>query len=72
MKIKWLKDIELEVITSLDEETDSINTEKEFVRAGEIDEVDIVKMNNNSADIQFGNGSVAFGVPKDSFSIMKH
>ena len=72
MKIKWLKDIELELVADYNEETDIANTEKETVRDNKIDEVDIIQETSDSADIQFGNGSVAFAVPTDCFTITAH
>lgn len=64
MKIEWKKDCEVEIITSYDESNDSINTENELFKAGEIYEVDMIdtlQLDNGKThiQIQFGDGSVA-------------
>jgi len=73
MKIIWLEDVELEIVNSYDENYDIIDTDHIIVKQGEEDEVDIIdkSINGNFMDIQFGNGSVGVGVPKDYFKIIE-
>lgn len=69
MKIKFLKDIELTVVDGFDEATDNITSETiESFKAGETVEVDILERKVKSyVDLQFEDGSVAFGILRNSF-----
>jgi hypothetical protein len=69
MKIRWKQPVELEVVTSFDEATDTPETENELLRAGAISEGDIVDYNEESVTFQFSDGSLAFNVMKDWFTI---
>ena len=62
MKIKWIKDCTIEIVENSDE--DYI----EDIKAGETDEIDIFDQRKDThVDIQFGDGSIASGVPCDCF-----
>ena len=63
-RIKWIKDCELQV---MENEHDSYN---EIVRAGELDDVDIVADNGDTVDMQFGCGDVSYAVSKDVFEVV--
>ncbi len=66
MKIKWLKDTTLNIVVSCDDEVvDDYDIE---AKMGTIDEVDIVEENETHAWLQFGDGSVAFGVFKGDYT----
>ncbi len=66
--IEWQNDIELEVITDFDEDTDNMSKEMEVFRKGERVYVDIVKDHDNGeVDMQFGSGGVAYNVSVVSF-----
>ena len=61
MRIQWTTDVELQI---MENEDVSYN---EVVKTGEIDEIDIVGGNEQSVDIQFGNGDVAYSVNRSYF-----
>ena len=63
MKIKFLKDVELEIVT--DCVNDRATTENETFRAGDETEIDICDGEEipNASEIQFGDGSVSFVTP---------
>ena len=78
MKIRWLCDVELEVIESFDEALDNADSSTEIFRAGEQTEFDVfgylervidgkLEEDKNFLNIQFGDGSVSFGVSKEWF-----
>ena len=69
MKIEWLADYEFEVTESYDEKSDTFETSDIIVKAGEVDDVDIEPENKDSKVcwIQFGDGSIIYGVPKTCF-----
>ena len=59
MIIKFKQDIELEVVTGV-EEFGSYSTENETFRAGSMTEIDKI----SDSEIQFGDGSVSFVTPE--------
>jgi len=63
MEIKWTKDIALVV-----HETEDIVVD-EYFKAGEVHDVDVFNEREDSIDIQFGDGSVAYAVPRDCFKV---
>jgi hypothetical protein len=66
--IKFTRDITLHVVENFDEELDEeISGFDETFRMGEKSDADIWEKFNDIVSIQFGDGSVAFGVPKDCF-----
>lgn len=65
MILKFKDDVELTVVTNLDEETDSIEEELEIFLIGDEVEVDILEEKEDSIDVQFGNGSCAYNVLKE-------
>lgn len=68
MRIKFLKDCEIELVTRFDEATDQADTENEIFVAGSVHEVDVLDEREGSLDVQFGDGSVAYGVPNSLFA----
>lgn len=64
------EDTELTLVTGFDEATDTITEEEdEFFRAGEIFEADVIPSDRRGyVDLQFGDGSVAFGVNLKAFA----
>lgn len=62
--IKFIKDAELEVTESYDEEADFAETHTETFRAGESVEADVFDDRGDSVNVQFGDGSVVYGLPK--------
>ena len=73
MKIKWKKDCILEIVENADEDTEQVETSEQEVKAGEIDEIDIFDQHDDvpCVDIQFGNGSIANGVPNNYFEVIE-
>lgn len=69
MNIRWVKDTMLEIIEYFDEETEEAETVHETFQKGEHQYVDIVDEDKErgTVNIQFGDGSMAYGVPKDRF-----
>ena len=70
MKIKFTQPVELEVITNYYENLDSFDSVNETFTSGEVVDVEQIAENDNSIDIQFGNGSVSLSVPKECFKIL--
>lgn len=73
--IKFKADTELEVVTDFDEKTDTITgSETETFKAGEPVDADIIddreEKGEQFVDLQFGDGSVAFGVQRSCFDIV--
>ena len=66
MKIYWLDNVTLIVVDSIDDD-ENIDDHELEIKRGEIYQVDIVGDDGTHADIQFGNGSVAFRVLKDYY-----
>jgi membrane protease subunit (stomatin/prohibitin family) len=71
MKITFLKDAELEVVERYDEDDDVIlESGNEIYRKGNvIEEVDILEIHEDSVDVQFGDGSVCYGIPLNTVKI---
>ena len=73
MRIKFTHATELEVVTDYDGDTERPQTVNEVFSPGDQIEVDVVgcsgapRQSDHSLDLQFGDGSVAFGVPGDCF-----
>ena len=68
--IKFNKDVELEVTTHYDEETDTALTENERFYNGEIVDGDIFNEFEDRVHIQFGDGSVVYGLEKNCFDLV--
>jgi len=75
MKIKWLQDCQLEVVTNFDEQTEETATKDIFPKVGEIDDVDPLAYhkdeNVETAGFQFGDGSCVYGVPCELFEVIE-
>ena len=75
MKIKWIEDIEIEIVKDYEELSDSVNSYNETIKAGTSDEIDIFGNNTLNdieyVDIQFEDGSVALSVPKSAFDTIQ-
>lgn len=73
--ITFKANTELNLVTSFDEKTDTITGEAiETFKAGEKVDADIIDDREEKGemfvDLQFGDGSVAFGVQRDCFDII--
>jgi len=66
---KFIEDCELEVVVSYDEISDSTESEIECFCVGDTADFDIVDDNGDNVDVQFGDGSVSYGVPKRYFKL---
>ena len=73
MKIRWNKDIEIEVVVDLDSNEEPIN-EDEFFKKGEETEFDIlgyITANGKEAvNVQFGDGSCCYGLYTECFEVI--
>lgn len=74
MKIRWTKDVEIEVVDYI-MATDEEIKENESFKAGEETEFDILgelEANGKPAvNVQFGDGSCCYGLYKDCFEIIE-
>ena len=73
--ISFKTDVELEVVTDFDEKADQITGQSnETFKAGQELDVQIVDeysiKGDTYCDLQFGDGSVAFGIRRDSFTVL--
>ncbi len=70
--IRFLQPIELEVIESFDEATEKAETKCEVFSPDERVDAEVVCVNEEyaTAEIQFGDGSVAYGVPTSAFKVV--
>lgn len=69
--IRFLEDAIIEVIDHYDEELDkSVMGDDLNVKAGEIVDADVFDENEETANIQYGDGSVSYGVPKRLFEVI--
>lgn len=72
MKIRWLKDTYLEIVTNYDEEKDDVITADDTFLKGEIHDVDDLESGvKGYTSMQFGDGSCAYGVPNHTFEIIE-
>lgn len=71
-KIQFTQDTEIEVCESFDEENDQGEFFNQIFRKGDIEsEVDIAEAGQSHVDLQFGDGSMAFFVPTNLFTIIE-
>ncbi len=73
--ITFKTDTELTIVTDYDEATDNITGETtETFKAGELVDADIINETEEKTEmfvaLQFGDGSVAFGVQRESFTVV--
>lgn len=66
MEIEWIKDITIIVFQDEDD------YEPIDIKIGEKDEVDIIGENEQIIDIKFVDGSVAFGIEKDWYTVLAY
>jgi len=71
MKIKFLKDSEVEIVVDFDEETEEATTENETFLRGEVHDVDLLNERDDSIDIQFGCGDCCYGLRKNCIEIIE-
>ena len=67
MLIEWIKDGWLDIVETFNEETEEADCYPVEVFQGNQDEVDITEDNGQAVDMQFGNGSMAYGVGRSMF-----
>lgn len=65
--IKFLKPCSFHVHESETDEEGTLETYKE----GEVSDADIFSEEDSTVDIQFGDGSVAFNIPKTAIEVVK-
>lgn len=64
MKLRFVKECELELVENFDPATEIADTVLQIFRVGDIEEVDTENESEKYWDIQFGDGSVAFCIEK--------
>ena len=70
VKAKFTRDGEIEVVESFNAQTDTPVSALERFSAGEEVEFDVFGETDLTWDIQFGDGSCVFSVPKDMFEVV--
>ena len=74
MKIKWLKDCQLEMVIGFDEETEETETRDIFPKAGEIEDVYPIAYFKDekieTVDLEYAKGYV-YGIPCNLFEILE-
>lgn len=72
MIIEFNKDAEIEIVTHYDEANDCPETENQTFRKGDREDVDVLndERNDGTIDVQFGDGSVCYGLLKSCFEII--
>jgi len=76
MKIQWLKSAQIEIVEDYDEELDTPIITFVHTLEGQIEEIEKIGDNGTEEkedylmDIQFGDGSYAYGVPTSLFQII--
>lgn len=66
-KLKAKHDMMIEVVTSYDEVNDHASTEDVYLVRDEVIEIDIENEAEETYDGQFGDGSMVYGLNKNSF-----
>lgn len=64
MKLRFVKECELELVENFDETTEITDTVLQIFRVGDIEEVETENETERYWDILFGDGSVAFCIQK--------
>ena len=65
--IRFKQPAELEIVEWYDEANDETHTKDETFSEGEVVDADIFDDRGETVNMQFGDGSVAYGVPKTIF-----
>lgn len=69
--IKFFADTTLYIVEEFDEKLDKVIKDcDQTFKAGELVQADIVSENNGYCELQFGDGSVSYNVPRGSFEIV--
>jgi len=67
MLIEWVQNTWLNIIENFEEEKEVVDEYSVEIFQGKQCEVDILKDYGNAVDMQFGEGSVCYGVSKSEF-----
>ena len=70
MTIKFFRDTALEIVESFDDATEKASTVNETFLAGDPVQADIIDERDGLCQLEFGDGSQAFCVPRSSFEII--
>lgn len=71
MKIKWLQDVTLNVVEHYDEKTDHAEEDEVSFAKDGVTEFDIFGDRGDTVNIQFGDGSVAYGISKALYEVVE-
>lgn len=71
MKLKFVKDCELEIVENFDSTTEISDTSLEIFKEGEIIDVDSENESEQYWDLQFPDGSVAFCINKSLTEVLE-
>lgn len=69
MWIKWKYDVQLHVVSNFNEETETPDESLETFKQNTSSNVDIIEDKREFVDMQFGDGSIAFNVSKDMYTV---
>lgn len=68
--IAFKQDVTLTVVESFDEKTEKVEEVEETFKAGEFVDGDIVDEEDGKCQIEFGDGSQTYGVPRETFDVL--
>ena len=72
MRIKWKKNVELNIAADKSHPTDFSRDYKQEFKAGSLDDVNITVLPNpKRVNIMFRSGDMVFNINKNAFSIIK-
>lgn len=64
-RIRFMEEVEIEVVENYDEESDTTHTTDKVFARGQEEEVEIIAETETTLDVQFNDGSVAFNVLRE-------
>ena len=70
MRIRFLRNVVLEVVESYDEDTDSTETSDVRFSSDDQCDVDFERQGSTTSSFRFGDGSMAYNVPNEVFTIV--
>jgi len=68
--IKFYNTVTVPVVESFDEETETAEITDEVFEANKWVDAEIIREENGKCELEFGDGGVAFSIPRDSFEVV--
>ncbi len=69
MLIRFLENVELEVVDSYDDENDVAETTDVTFQKNQTALVDVLEVKKDTVDVQFGDGSCCYGLNRSCFKV---